>query len=82
MWKTPGHQVWVEVRRETRDLKAQSAGDAHKELGCSWSPGLGENRECFQETQVYSAQGFGLRKRRGRQAGTLAFRKTGNTSNY
>lgn len=60
--------MWVEVGRETRDLKAQSAGDAHKELGCSWSAGLGENRERFQETQVYSAQEFGLREEASRQA--------------
>lgn len=27
--------------RETRDLKAWSTGEVHKELGWSWSPGLG-----------------------------------------
>lgn len=58
MWKTPGHQVWVEVRRETRDLKELSAGDAHKELGCSWSPGLGENREVSRKLRYTVQRGL------------------------
>lgn len=55
-------------KRETRDLKAWSTGEVPKELGWSGSPGLGENQEHFQESQVYRAKGFGFRKRRGSRA--------------